>query len=333
MAYAMLRQGGTYKDIPKELRRYRDDIFADKYHRLEWDGLSRTITAHIAKDGYWYIHPDQDRSLSVREAARLQTFPDWFRFAGRPNQRLHQIGNAVPPLLAQAIGRRLFEELTRRGRPARGTLATGFRSTLLKWHRHHRRTYPWREDDATPWEVLLAEICLHRTRADQVAAVYKTLLDVAGTPESAVANPGDVVKVMASLGLRWRARNVARVARAIMKHHAGQVPATRTQLLALPGVGDYIANAVLSFGFRKRSVILDTNTMRIARRIYGRPKARTAQLRIDLYRLAGREGADREFNLALLDLGALTCTARRPKCEECPVRAACASRERPTVSG
>src|SRR5213078_103641 len=119
-AFALLRPGQTYEDLPHRLRRYRADIFSDKYKRLEWNELSRSITAHLAKDGYWYIHPDQDRTLSVREAARIQTFPDWFRFAGEPSLRYRQIGNAVPPLLAERIADALHVALLapkRRGRP------------------------------------------------------------------------------------------------------------------------------------------------------------------------------------------------------------------------
>ena len=99
--FAGMQPGQTYKDVPEHLRRYRSDIFSDKYNRLTWDGLSRTITAHIARDGYWYIHPSQDRTLSIREAARIQTFPDSFRLAGFPSNRYRQIGNAVPPFLAE----------------------------------------------------------------------------------------------------------------------------------------------------------------------------------------------------------------------------------------
>ena len=77
-AFEKLPPGGTYLDVPVELRRYDDKNFTDKYKRLEWDKPSRTITAHIARDGYWYIHPTQQRTLSVREAARVQTFPDGF---------------------------------------------------------------------------------------------------------------------------------------------------------------------------------------------------------------------------------------------------------------
>ena len=82
--YKLLEPGDTYMDVPEHLRRYRSDIFSDKYLRLSFEDLSRTITAHIAKDGYWYIHPREDRTLSIREAARIQTFPDRFRFAGHP---------------------------------------------------------------------------------------------------------------------------------------------------------------------------------------------------------------------------------------------------------
>lgn len=91
-----------YSDLPKELRRYRADSFTDKYKKLDWDELSRSITAHIAKDGYWYIHPEEPRTLTVRESARIQTFPDWFRFAGTRSDAFKQIGNAVPPFLGEA---------------------------------------------------------------------------------------------------------------------------------------------------------------------------------------------------------------------------------------
>src|ERR1022692_1627503 len=88
-----------YSQIPASLRRYKADTFDDKYKRLDWNALSRSITAHIAKDGYWYIHPGQHRTLTVREAARIQTFPDHFRFSGTRSDAFRQIGNAVPPRL------------------------------------------------------------------------------------------------------------------------------------------------------------------------------------------------------------------------------------------
>jgi DNA (cytosine-5)-methyltransferase 1 len=107
-AFRHMGEGDTYGSVPKKLRRYRDDIFSDKYHRMEWDEPAWTVTAHLAKDGYKYIHPEQHRTLSVREAARIQSFPDSFRFAGNRTHRYIQVGNAVPPKLATAIGESLL---------------------------------------------------------------------------------------------------------------------------------------------------------------------------------------------------------------------------------
>ena len=105
--FSMMDSRTLYTDIPEHLRRYSADTFDDKYKRLGWKELSRTITAHIAKDGYWYIHPAEARTLTVREAARIQTFPDVFRFAGTRSDAFRQIGNAVPPLLGEAAARAL----------------------------------------------------------------------------------------------------------------------------------------------------------------------------------------------------------------------------------
>ncbi len=107
-AFRHMKQGDLYASVPEELRRYRDDIFRDKYHRMIWDEPAWTVTAHIAKDGYKYIHPEHNRTLSVREAARIQSFPDRFLFAGARSHRFTQIGNAVPPKLAAALGESLL---------------------------------------------------------------------------------------------------------------------------------------------------------------------------------------------------------------------------------
>ena len=130
-AFGLLSEGQTYIDLPERLRRYRSDAFTDKYKRLSWNELSRTITAHIAKDGYWYIHPNQHRTLSIREAARIQTFPDHFRFAGMQTHRYRQIGNAVPVRLGEVVGRQVLADLRTpaRGRTGRGDL----RAALLGW--------------------------------------------------------------------------------------------------------------------------------------------------------------------------------------------------------
>jgi len=108
-AFAWMPEGGKYVDLPKRFKRYRDDIFKDKYRKLIRDQPSWTIEAHIGKDTYRHIYPaglgdvEPPRTISVREAARLQSFPDWFRFIGPFTRQFYQVGNAVPPLLAKPV--------------------------------------------------------------------------------------------------------------------------------------------------------------------------------------------------------------------------------------
>ena len=148
-AFKLMGDRTLYSDLPESLRRYRADIFNDKYNRLSWDEQSRTVTAHLAKDGYWYIHPEQHRSLTVREAARLQTFPDSFRFAGCRSHQFQQIGNAVPPQLAQQIGSAILHSVRAGG--GRSSLAaarslrmrrSAFREAMLRWVETDSRARP-----------------------------------------------------------------------------------------------------------------------------------------------------------------------------------------------
>ncbi|MGH6689727.1 MAG: DNA (cytosine-5-)-methyltransferase [Gammaproteobacteria bacterium] len=119
--YSLLRPGEDSVHIierhgREDLMRYRRDVFDDKYHKLRPDRPSKTIVAHLAKDGNGYVHPWQDRSISVREAARLQSFHDGYVFCGSPSDQWVQVGNAVPPLLAEVIARTLLPLLSSRAR-------------------------------------------------------------------------------------------------------------------------------------------------------------------------------------------------------------------------
>ena len=121
-AFRTMPEGGRYVDLPKRLKRYRDDIFKDKYKKLIWATQAWCVTAHLSKDCYTHIHPSQARTVSVREAARLQSFPDSFYFAGGMGSKFQLIGNAVPPLLAEALARAITSQVfgsTFRGAPAR----------------------------------------------------------------------------------------------------------------------------------------------------------------------------------------------------------------------
>ena len=327
--YRLMEQGASYLDVPEDLRRYRADIFNDKYYRLSCDGLSRTITAHIAKDGYWYIHPKQDRTLSVREAARIQTFPDRFRFAGHPSSRYRQIGNAVPPMLASAIGSAVLDAMES-GSPSEecpaqpGTVVDGFRRDLVNWFARNRRSFVWRERELNPWQVLMLEMCLHRTRAEQVDRIADKLVTLGATPAEFLSNVKVIEPELDTLGLWWRIDNLVSAATHIRDELNGEVPDGRQALMAIPGVGDYIASAVLCFAFGRPSVLMDTNTRRIARRVLGKDdRCPDWRARLHLNELAGRAGPDVECNQALLDLGALVCRSRAPSCGECPVEKYC----------
>ncbi|MCV7067491.1 DNA cytosine methyltransferase [Mycolicibacterium farcinogenes] len=142
--FALMSPKTLYSDIPKDLRRYNADTFNDKYNRLGWSELSRSITAHIARDGYWYIHPEELRTLTVREAARLQTFPDRFRFAGTRSDAFRQIGNAVPPMLGSAAASALAPADEAHTQPADLTQdVVGVRRALTEWGRKLRRGSDW----------------------------------------------------------------------------------------------------------------------------------------------------------------------------------------------
>ncbi len=327
--YSQLHPGDTYLDIPEPSRRYRSDIFNDKYVRLSFDGLSRTITAHIAKDGYWYIHPKEDRTLSIREAARIQTFPDRFQFAGYPTNRYRQIGNAVPPMLASALGSSVKTALDDSSvqtvvRENRAGKKTYFRDSLIHWFKENKRDLPWRCSDLNPWQILLLEMCLHRTDTEQASQVMGELLSLGKTPDSFLDNLAVLEPLLDSLGLHGRSANIGAAAEFIRDGQSGRVPDNWQGLVAIPGVGDHIASAVLCFAFNRSCVIMDTNILRITRRVLGKdPKLSKWQLRLWLYELAGVKGADIQWNQALLDLGALVCTARVPKCGNCPVRPHC----------
>ena len=332
--YRHMKPGDTYLDVPEHLRRYRSDIFGDKYFRLSFEEVSRTITAHIAKDGYWYIHPQQDRTLSVREAARIQTFPDSFQFAGHPTSRFRQIGNAVPPILASAIAAEARSSLKGGSTPneigeRRADYGSTFRSDLIGWFRAYGRKFPWRDVNLSPWQHLLVEMCLHRTKADQVAQVIREVTTLGETPDSFLANATTLEPYLSTLGLNWRSANLTAASEHVLSKLNGQVPEGWPELIAIPGVGDYIASAVQCFAFGRPSVLMDTNTIRIARRVLGEgSNIPLWSLRLHLRELAGEEGSDALWNQALLDLGALVCRSRFPSCGECPVRIHCATGRR-----
>jgi len=202
-------------------------------------------------------------------------------------------------------------------------------TSLLDWFHISGRQFPWRQT-CNPYAVLLAEKLLQQTVVREgVVQAYNDLLTSYPTP--AVLAKADVESVRAtihSLGLHYRAQELVALAREISEKHSGYVPQDFKSLLALPGVGDYIARAVLCFAFGQDVPIVDTNVARILYRLFGLPgpmptnPARKRDL-IELTRSLLPTGRSREFNLAMLDLGALVCKPYTPECDLCPLSPVC----------
>ena len=230
--------------------------------------------------------------------------------------RFAQIGNAVPPLLAKAVGRSLVTALKAFPETQGRCADSSFRPALIEWHRINSRSYPWRRR-TDPWETFLAETCLHRTKADQVSAVFENLLELAPNAAALLINQKRFRESSASLGLAWRIESLIDAAGTLVKEHGGVPPGNWPLLNSLPGVGDYVASAVLCFAYGHHAVLLDTNTMRVAKRIVGDPNLPKWEARVELYRRSTPLGPDAEWNYALLDLGGTVCTAQRPACDRC----------------
>jgi A/G-specific adenine glycosylase len=199
-------------------------------------------------------------------------------------------------------------------------------SRLMLWWQGARRGFPWRER-RDPYSVLIAEVLLHRTRAEQVVPVYTEFLRrYPDIPALAAALPGEVVEILRPLGLRWRALLLHRMAQAIAERTGGEILPDRDWLTSLPGVGDYIASAVRCFAFNLPEPVLDTNTVRITGRFFGvriTDASRRSRRFRELFLLLMNGSNPREFNLAMIDLGALVCRPVSPVCGQCPLAEEC----------
>lgn len=197
---------------------------------------------------------------------------------------------------------------------------------LLSWWKRSGREYPWREE-SNPFRVLVAEMLLQRTKADQVLAVYPLFIE--RFPEPHVlgkARQGDIEIFFRRLGLIWRAKKMWMLGRTLLKKFNGRVPDTHEELLSLPGVGEYVADAVLASAFGENVVAVDANVCRIIGRLFD-VKARGEARRDPKFREIAQRmmPGDRakEFNWAMIDFAALVCTPRNPKCATCPVKNMC----------
>ena len=200
---------------------------------------------------------------------------------------------------------------------------------VLRWYAGAARDLPWR-GGASPWGVFVSEIMLQQTPVARVEPVWRTWLGRWPTPGDLAAEPpGEAVRAWGTLGYPRRALRLHAAATAIRDEHGGEVPASEAELRALPGVGAYTAAAVSAFAFGQRTTVVDTNVRRVlARCLQGHQHAAPALTRAEhdlaaalVPQEAGRAAA---WSVAVMELGALVCTARAPRCADCPVTARCA---------
>jgi A/G-specific adenine glycosylase len=205
--------------------------------------------------------------------------------------------------------------------------ARAFRRSLFRWYRNHGRDLPWRRT-RDPYAILVSEFMLQQTQVTTVLPYYKEWLRrfpnfaaLAGAAET------DVLHAWQGLGYYVRARNLYLTAKIVVDRHRGRFPSDVTEIQKLPGVGRYTANAIATFAFDQSAPIVEANSARVLARLF--------DLRIPIDSSAGRtqlwdhaaslvpETNPGMFNSALLDLGALVCLPRNPKCGICPVKNFC----------
>ncbi|MGA1406439.1 MAG: A/G-specific adenine glycosylase [Ilumatobacteraceae bacterium] len=192
---------------------------------------------------------------------------------------------------------------------------------MLAWGLPQLRELPWRST-RDRWHILVSEVMSQQTQVDRVVGKFLAFVDAYPTPKDCARAPlGELLTLWSGLGYPRRCRNLHEAAKTIVDDHGGDVPDTLEDLLALPGVGDYTARAVLVFADHRELGIVDTNVARVLARIENRPLGKKElQLIADDSVPAGLSW---EWNQVLMDFGATVCTARAPRCSECPVKTSC----------
>ncbi|KAA2262336.1 A/G-specific adenine glycosylase [Solihabitans fulvus] len=212
---------------------------------------------------------------------------------------------------------------------------------LLDWFADTARDLPWRRPECTAWGVLVSEIMLQQTPVARVEPIWHEWLARWPLPsDMARASQGEVLRAWGKLGYPRRALRLHAAAGAIAEHHGDVVPADVDTLLALPGIGAYTARAVAAFAYGRRCPVVDTNVRRVvARAVHGAgdagPPSTTRDLADVEAILPAEQSVAARYSAALMELGALVCTARSPRCADCPVFADCAWQRagRPAYAG
>jgi A/G-specific adenine glycosylase len=204
-----------------------------------------------------------------------------------------------------------------------------FADPILDWYAENARDLPWRAADASPWSVLVSEIMLQQTPVSRVLPAHAAWLRRWPTPKDLAADsPGEAVRQWGRLGYPRRALRLHESAVIITSQYDGIVPSDRDELIKLPGIGAYTAAAVAVFAYGGKHAVLDTNV----RRVFGRlvsglehpgTAPSTAEYRLAESLLPESDAIAARWSVAVMELGALVCTAANPECAKCPVLAHC----------
>jgi DNA (cytosine-5)-methyltransferase 1 len=327
-AFRLLTQKTRYNELPTDLRRYGTASFLDKYNRLSWDEPCRSITAHLGKDGYWYIHPDQHRSLSIREAARVQSFPDWFRFAGFRTSAFRQIGEAVAPLVGEVLGRRIIGHLEppstanpKKSKNSRPDRHVQIRTLLGDWYEGEARKNslrPWRHESSL-WINLMGDVLFDdRGQHSKALLFWDNYRRDWPTPKS-LLNDRHRVSHLRTIGLSKKLTVLEPLARYLL---SVRVPAAKD--IAALGVNERLARQAMALAGYSHERPNAPALVRVANRVFERKASRetAVESQIATAMLVGEdEGAS--LYLAAIELGDSLCSSSGPACLLCPLAKHC----------
>jgi A/G-specific adenine glycosylase len=202
-----------------------------------------------------------------------------------------------------------------------------FDAAVLRWYADSARDLPWRRPGATAWAVVVSEFMLQQTPVARVEPVWREWMDRWPSPGALAAEPaGEAVRAWGRLGYPRRALRLHAAATAMVDRHGGRVPDDVDALRALPGVGDYTAAAIAAFAFGQRVAVLDTNVRRVYARVFdGLDDATNAPAKAERGAALARvpDIAPASYSVAVMELGAVVCRARAPRCDDCPVAMQC----------
>jgi A/G-specific adenine glycosylase len=202
----------------------------------------------------------------------------------------------------------------------------------IAWYDTNARDLPWRQPDTSAWGVLVSEVMLQQTPVVRVEPAWRSWMTRWPTPADLADDPpSEAIRMWGRLGYPRRAMRLHACAVAIVERHGGVVPSDLDQLLALPGVGTYTGRAVATFAYGQRHPVVDTNVRRVvSRAVEGKPDAGPATTTADLVAMADLlpedEARAARASIAFMEIGAVVCTARSPRCAQCPFEAVCAWR-------